>query len=93
MNYLNQGFRNRHILTGGSRIFEIYLYPPENALKFKLLERKISTTLLILGFSNNRENYIKTGQKKKEIHFYDLTDLACLQPLTLKIFKYLFLEL
>ena len=37
--------------------------PPENTLDFKNVEvGNLSTTLLILGSHNYRENYIKNGQ-------------------------------
>ena len=53
------GFRSRHFLTGGS-----FTDPPKNAyLQIKNVKAEnISTTLLIIGFHNYRENYIKTGQ-------------------------------
>ena len=50
------GFRIRHILTGGSGSFR----SPENASKFKMSKREIITTLLLIVFRNQRENYIKT---------------------------------
>jgi hypothetical protein len=43
--------------------------PPQNVLRFKM-----STTLLMIGFRNYRENYIKTGQYNNETNFDNLTD-------------------
>ena len=42
--------------------------------KSKLIVKNLSTTLIIIGFCNYRENYIKTGEYNNEIFFPDLMD-------------------
>ena len=65
--------------------------PPENALKFKMSKvGNLSTKLLLIGFHNYRQNYIKTGQQNKETNFHILMDpKACFRQLLSFLFIFL----
>ena len=50
------------------------LVPEKNIQIQKVKAGQISTLLLIIGFRNYRESYIKAGQYNKETNFHNMTD-------------------